>query len=143
MKQLERRKKTLANQVLNLEGKASQINQLCVELVKSIGICEGLDELLSDLLGDLEFTVMSDVVFEAELIKVRKAICFLCGQTGNIQEKLESAAPQTVEIGLQFEWLQAGNKHLSAIKTHLGNELAIIRHQRIISRTDYGYNCLY
>jgi len=132
MKQLERRKKTLANQVLNLEGKASQINQLCVELVKSIGICEGFNELLSDLLDYLEFTNIPEITFETELIKARKAIHFLCGQTENIQAKLENSDPQTVEIGLHFEWLRAVNKHLSAIKTRLESEIAIFRHQRII-----------
>ena len=132
MKQLEKRKKTLAYQVLNLEGKASQINQLCVELVEAMGIYEGLDNLLSGLLNYLEFTDTPEIAFEAELIKVRKAIYFLCGQTENIQAKLENSDPKTVEIGLHFEWLRAVNKHLSAIKTRLESEIAIFRHQRII-----------
>ena len=132
MKQLEERKKTLADQVLNLQGKASQINQLCVELVKSIGICEGFNELLSDLLGYLEFTDIPKITFETELIKARKAIHFLCGQTENIQVKLGSAAPLTVDIGLHLEWLRAVNKNLSASKTRLENEIAIFRHQRMI-----------
>ena len=132
MKQLEKRKKTLAVQVLNLQGKASQINQLCVELVKSIGICEGFNELLSDLLGYLQFTNTPEFVFETELIKACKAIHFLLGQTENIQAKLENAAPLTVDIGLHLEWLRAVNKNFSAIKTSLENEMAIFRYQRII-----------
>ena len=132
MNQLLQRKKTLANQVLNLEGKASQINQLCVELVKSIGICGGFNELLSELLGYLEFINIPEFAFETELIKARKAIYFLLGQTENIQAKLENAAPLTVDIGLHLEWLRAVNKNLSAIKTRLENEMAIFRYQRII-----------
>ena len=143
MKQLEERKKILADQVLNLKDKASQINQLCVELVEAMGICEGLYDLLSGLLNYLEFTYTPEIAFEAELIKVRKAIHFLRGQTENIQAKLGSATPQTVEIGLHFEWLRAVNKNLSAIKTRLESEIAIFRHQRIILRADDGYNCLY
>ena len=132
MKQLLQRKKTLAYQILNLEGKASQINQLCVELVKSIGICEGFNELLFDLLGYLQFTNIPEFAFETELIKARKAIHFLLGQTENIQAKLENSAPLTVDIGLHLEWLRAVNKNLSAIKTRLENEMAIFRYQRII-----------
>ena len=132
MKQLEERKNTLANQVLNLESKASQINQLCVELVKSIGICEGFNELLFDLLGYLEFTNIPEITFETKLIKARKAIHFLLGQTENIRAKLENPNPQTVDIGLHLEWLRAVNKNLSTIKTRLENEMAICRHQRIM-----------
>ena len=143
MKQLLQREKTLTYQILNLEAKASQINQLCVELVKSVGICEGFNELLSELLGYLQFTNTPEIAFETELMKARKAIHFLCGQTENIQAKLENAAPLTVEIGLHLEWLRAVNKNLSAIKTYLENKIAIFRYQRIILRTDYGYNCLY
>ena len=132
MNQLLQRKKTLTCQILNLEAKASQINQLCVELAKSIGICEGFNELLSDLLGYLQFTNIPEFAFETELIKARKAIYFLLGQTENIQAKLENAAPLTVDIGLHLEWLRAVNKNLSAIKTRLENKMAIFRYQRII-----------
>ena len=125
MKQLEKRKKTLAYQVLNLEGKASQINQLCVELVKSLGICEAFNELLSDLLGSLQFTNTPEFAFETELMKARKAIHFLRGQTENIQAKLGNAAPLTVDIGLHLEWLRAVNKHLLAIKLRLESEITI------------------
>jgi len=125
MKQLEKRKKTLAYQVLKLEGKASQINQLCVELVKSIGICEAFNELLSDLLGYLQFTNTPEFAFETELMKARKAIHFLRSQTENIQAKLGNAASLTVDIGLHLEWLRAVNKHLLAIKFRLESEITI------------------
>ena len=143
MKQLERRKKTLADQVLNLEGKVSQINQLCVELFKSIEICESFNELLSKLLGYLEFANTMEITFEAELIKARKAIYFLCGQTESIRVKLENSDPKTVEIGLHFECLRAVNKNLSAIKSLLESEISIFLYQRIKLRTDYGYNRLH
>jgi len=132
MNQLEERKKTLADQMLNLEGKTSLMNQLCIELVEAMGICEVLDELLSGLLSYLEFTNTPEIAFETELIKVCKAICFLRGQTENIRAKLKDSEPKKLEIGLHFEWLRAVNKHLSAIKTRLENEIAIFRHQRII-----------
>jgi len=119
-------------QTLNLEDKAAQINRLCVELVKSIGICEGFNELLSELFGYLQFTNTPEFVFETELTKARKAIHFLLGQTENIQAKLENAVLLTVDIGLHFEWLRAVNKNLLVIETRLENEMAIFRHQRII-----------
>ncbi len=127
MKQLEQRKKNLADQILNLEAKASQIDQLCVELVKSIGICESFNGILSELLGDLELTNNPEIAFDTELRKVRKAIHFLSGQTENIQAKLENSTPLTVDTGLHFEWLRAVNKNLLAIKTHLENEMVIFR----------------
>ena len=125
MKQLEERKKVLGHQVLNLESKTLEINQLCVELVKATGICEGLDKLLFDLLDYLEFSDMPEITFETELVKMRKAIYFLCGQTETVHAKLESAAPQAIKIGLHFEWLRAVNKHLSAIKSRLESEITI------------------
>ena len=123
--QLEERKKTLGYQVLNLESKTSEINQLCVELVKAAVICKGMDKLLSDVWDYLEFSDMPEITFEAELVKMRKAIYLLCGQTENIQAKLESAAPQAIKIGLHFEWLRAVNKHLSAIKSRLESKITI------------------
>ena len=123
--QLEERKKTLGYQVLNLESKTSEINQLCVELVKAAGICKGLDKLLSDVWDYLEFSDMPEITFEAELVKMRNAIYLLCGQTENIQAKLESTDSQAVETGLQFEWLRAVNKHLSTIKSRLESEITI------------------
>ena len=143
MNQLQKRKNILTDQILTLEAKASQINRLCVELVKSIGVCEGFNDLLSKLLGYLQFANTPEFTFETELIKARKAIHFLCGQTESIQAKLEDASPLTVEIGLHLEWLRAVNKNLSAIKTRLENEMAICRDQRIILWADYGYNCLH
>ena len=132
MKQLEERKNILTDQILTLEAKASQINRLCVELVKSIEICGGFNELLSDLLGYLQFANTPEFAFETELMKARKAIHFLLGQTENIRAKLENPNPQTVNIDLHLEWLRAVNKNLSAIKTRLENEMAIFRNQRII-----------
>jgi len=125
MKQLEEREKALADEVLNLESKTSEINQLCVELVKAIGICEGMDKLRLDLSDYLEFPDMPEITFESELVKMCKAIYFLRGQAETIQAKLKSVAPQSIETGLQCEWLRAVNKHLSAIKSRLESEITI------------------
>ena len=125
MKQLLQRKNILTKQILNQESKIFQINQLRVELVKAMGICEAFNELLFELFDHLEFINTAEIPFEAELIKAHKAIYFLYGQIENIQAKLENSAPQTVEIGLNFEWLRAVNKYLLAIKSRLESEITI------------------
>ena len=53
MKQLLQRKNILTKQILNQESKIFQINQLRVELVKAMGICEAFNELLFELFDHL------------------------------------------------------------------------------------------